>query len=265
MGPFPHDAPKATISAANPAGTDGFEFVEFAHPEPAKLDTLFRQMGFVPVARHRTRDITLYRQGDINYLLNREPDSHASRFVAAHGPCAPAMAWRVVDAQQALKRALDLGAREYTGPGKSLDVPAVIGTIVLMMTLLLTSLAVVREREIGTLEQLMVSPLKPVELIIGKTLPSVFVAFVDLVLVTTVSLLWFHIPFRGSALFLLVASLAFILTGLGLGLLISAAQGTFNASGVFAAMIVLAVVALVVDFILTTTEHRLLKWRPQQF
>lgn len=127
MGPFPHDAPKATISAQNPAGTDGFEFVEFAHPEPEKLDQSFRQMGFVPVARHRSRDITLYRQGDINYLLNAEPGSHAAAFTGQHGPCAPAMAWRVVDAQVALKRALDLGATEYTGPGKSLDLPAVIG------------------------------------------------------------------------------------------------------------------------------------------
>ncbi len=106
------------------------------------------------------------------------------------------------------------------------NVPAVIGTIVLLMTLLLTSLAVVREREIGTLEQLMVSPLRPIELIIGKTLPSVFVGFVDLSLVTTVSLLWFHIPFRGSWLFLLVASLCYILTGLGLGLFISTVSNT---------------------------------------
>jgi 4-hydroxyphenylpyruvate dioxygenase len=127
MGPFPHDAPKARITEANPAGTDGFEFVEFAHPDPAMLDTLFRQMGFVPVAQHRTKAITLYRQGDINYLLNAEPDSHAARFVDAHGPCAPAMAWRVVDAAHALRRALDLGATEYTGPGKSLDVPALVG------------------------------------------------------------------------------------------------------------------------------------------
>jgi len=63
----------------------------------------------------------------VNYILNREPDSHASRFVEDHGPCAPAMAWRVVDAQHALKRALEYGAKEYTGPGKTLDVPAVIG------------------------------------------------------------------------------------------------------------------------------------------
>ena len=127
MGPFPHDAPPATISPANPAGTDGFEFVEFAHPDPARLDMLFGQMGFIEVARHKAKDISLYRQGTINYLVNREPDTHAARFVAAHGPCAPAMAWRVVDAQHALKRALDLGAKEYTGPGKSLDVPALVG------------------------------------------------------------------------------------------------------------------------------------------
>src|SRR5258705_6847204 len=104
MGPFPHDAPPATISEDNPAGTDGFEFVEFAHPEPEKLDVLFKQMGFEPVAKHRTKDVILYRQGDINYLLNREPNSHAAEFVAEHGPCVPAMAWRVVDAQHALKR-----------------------------------------------------------------------------------------------------------------------------------------------------------------
>jgi 4-hydroxyphenylpyruvate dioxygenase len=127
MGPFPHDAPKATITEANPAGTDGFEFVEFAHPDPAVLEKLFGQMGFVPVARHRSKAITLYRQGDITYVLNAEPDSHAARFVEAHGPCAPAMAWRVVDAQHALRRALALGATEYTGTDKSLDVPALVG------------------------------------------------------------------------------------------------------------------------------------------
>ncbi|MFC3630992.1 4-hydroxyphenylpyruvate dioxygenase [Paracoccus angustae] len=127
MGPFPHNAPKATISDINPAGTDGFEFVEYAHPNPEVLDRIFRQMGFTPVARHKTKDITLYRQGDINYLLNADANGHAAGFVAEHGPCAPAMAWRVVDAQVALKRALDLGATEYTGSGKSIEAPAVYG------------------------------------------------------------------------------------------------------------------------------------------
>src|SRR5262245_5172308 len=126
MGPFPHDAPPATISAENPAGTDGFEFVEFAHPEAGRLGRLFESMGYSVVARHRTKYISLYRQGSINYLVNREVVSHAARFVEMHGPCAPAMAWRVVDAQHALRRAVSLGATEYVGPGKSMDVPAVI-------------------------------------------------------------------------------------------------------------------------------------------
>ncbi|HEX3439953.1 MAG TPA: 4-hydroxyphenylpyruvate dioxygenase [Pseudolabrys sp.] len=127
MGPFPHDAAPATISEQNPAGTDGFEFVEFAHPDPAYLAGLFESMGYVEVARHRSKAVSLFRQGGINYVLNREPHTHAARFIAAHGPCAPSMAWRVIDARHALKRALDLGAQEYVGADKTLDVPAVIG------------------------------------------------------------------------------------------------------------------------------------------
>jgi 4-hydroxyphenylpyruvate dioxygenase len=127
MGPFPHDAPAAVISATNPAGTDGFEFVEFAHPEPGVLETLFERMGYIEVARHKSKNISLYRQGNINYVVNREPETHAARFVGQHGPCAPAMAWRVVDAQHALQRAVSLGATEYTGSDKSIDAPAVIG------------------------------------------------------------------------------------------------------------------------------------------
>ena len=100
MGPFPHDAPAATISADNPMGTDGFEFVEYAHPKPEELRALFKLMGYAPVARHKTKKITVYRQGDINYLVNEEPGTHGHGFVAAHGPCAPSMAFRVVDAKR---------------------------------------------------------------------------------------------------------------------------------------------------------------------
>jgi 4-hydroxyphenylpyruvate dioxygenase len=73
MGPFPHDAPAAKISADNPMGTDGFEFVEYAHPRPEELHARLKLMGYAAVARHKTRKITLYRQGDINYLVNEEP------------------------------------------------------------------------------------------------------------------------------------------------------------------------------------------------
>ncbi len=127
MGPFPHDAAPAAISDRNPAGTDGFEFVEFVHPDPARLRRAFEHMGFAEVARHKTKDVSLYRQGGINYLLNRDPATQAARFAAAHGPSAPSMAWRVVDAGHALRHAIERGAEEYTGPDKTLDAPAVIG------------------------------------------------------------------------------------------------------------------------------------------
>ncbi len=127
MGPFPHDAPAAQITPQDPAGTDGFEFVEYAHPEPEKLHALFRTMGFIPVARHRSKAVTLYRQGDVNYLVNEEPGGHAARFAAAHGPCAPAMAFRVVDARLAYERAIAHGAEpaDPADGAQTLDVPAI--------------------------------------------------------------------------------------------------------------------------------------------
>jgi 4-hydroxyphenylpyruvate dioxygenase len=129
MGPFPHDAPAARITADNPMGTDGFEFVEYAHPRPEQLHALFKLMGYAPVARHRSKRITLYRQGDINFLVNEEAGSHGFDFVAAHGPCAASMAFRVVDAQAAFQRALSLGAEpaDISSARKTLDVPAIKG------------------------------------------------------------------------------------------------------------------------------------------
>ncbi|HEY3286633.1 MAG TPA: ABC transporter permease [Gemmatimonadaceae bacterium] len=120
-------------------------------------------------------------------------------------------------------------ARVWYNPNlesRSYNVPAVMGNVVMLMALMLTSLAVVRERELGTLEQLMVSPLRPIELMLGKTVPSALVAMFDVVLVTAVSLLWFRIPFAGSFVVLGVASLLFVLTGLGIGLLISTISKT---------------------------------------
>jgi 4-hydroxyphenylpyruvate dioxygenase len=127
MGPFPHDAPKSVISEQNPAGTDGFEFVEFAHPEPEKLRETFRKMGYAHVATHKRKAIELWQQGDITYVLNDEPGSHARAFVDEHGPCAPSMAWRVVDAQRAYDHAVSKGATPYNQPGKTMDVPAIRG------------------------------------------------------------------------------------------------------------------------------------------
>ncbi len=127
MGPFPHDAPKSEITAENPAGTDGFEFVEFAHPDPQQLRDLFARMGFAHTANHKTRAIELWQQGDVTYLLNLDPNGHAAAFIGEHGPCAPSMGWRVVDADVAFRHAVAQGAVAYDGDGKSLDVPAIYG------------------------------------------------------------------------------------------------------------------------------------------
>lgn len=127
MGPFPHDALKSQISDENPAGTDGFEFVEFAHPDPDALRALFVQTGYTHVATHKTKAVELWQQGDITYVLNADPDSFAARFVQEHGPCAPSMGWRVVNAAHAFDQAVAKGAQPYEGEGKVLDVPAIVG------------------------------------------------------------------------------------------------------------------------------------------
>jgi len=127
MGPFPHDAPRASITAENPAGTDGFEFVEFAHPDPQVLRDSFKSMGFTHVANHKTKAVELWQQGDVSYLINAEPNTHAAEFIDQHGPCAPSMGWRVVDAQHAFDYAVKNGAEPYEGKGKVMAAPAIVG------------------------------------------------------------------------------------------------------------------------------------------
>jgi 4-hydroxyphenylpyruvate dioxygenase len=113
----------------NPTGTEGFEFVEYTAPEPKQLDKLFKSLGFVAAARHRSKDVTLYRQGNVNFIVNAEPDSFAQAFARVHGPSACAMAFRVRDAASAYERALSLGARPYQGPvgPMELNIPAIRG------------------------------------------------------------------------------------------------------------------------------------------
>jgi len=113
----------------NPMGTDGFEFVEYAAPEPELLRALFEQMGFVCVARHRSKDVTLHKQGDINFIINAEKDSFAQQFARDHGPCACAMAFRVKDAAAAFERAVELGATPVESPvgPMELNIPAIEG------------------------------------------------------------------------------------------------------------------------------------------
>jgi 4-hydroxyphenylpyruvate dioxygenase len=113
----------------NPMGLMGFEFVEFASPTPGLLEPVFERMGFALVAKHRSKDVVLYRQGDINFIVNREPKSVAGYFAAEHGPSACGMAFRVKDAHLAYNKALELGAQPIeipTGP-MELRLPAIKG------------------------------------------------------------------------------------------------------------------------------------------
>ena len=113
----------------NPMGTDGFEFIEYAAPDPAALGAVFEKMGFTAIARHRHKNVTLYRQGGINFIINAEPDSFAQRFARLHGPSICAIAFRVQDAAKAYQRALELGAWGFdnrSGP-MELNIPAIKG------------------------------------------------------------------------------------------------------------------------------------------
>lgn len=114
----------------NPLALDGFEFVEFASPEPEKLADFFLKLGFTKIAKHRSKKVTLYRQGQINFILNEEPNTHAQAFSKSHGPCACAMAFRTKDAKKAYELAISKGAKPYlegvSGKGE-LTIPAIYG------------------------------------------------------------------------------------------------------------------------------------------
>jgi 4-hydroxyphenylpyruvate dioxygenase len=113
----------------NPMGTDGFEFVEYTAPDPELLRRVFDSLGFPAIARHRSKNVTLHRQGDINFIINAEPTGFGQQFARAHGPSACAMAFRVRDAAAAHRRALELGARPgpVTAGPMELNIPCIEG------------------------------------------------------------------------------------------------------------------------------------------
>ncbi len=179
------------------------------------------------IPRGFAKDLAEGRGATVQVLLDGTNSNTASvaqgyleRIFLSHGLSAAASALPLpIDLRERAWFNPDLSSRDY-------NVPAVVGSLVLLICLLLTSLAVVREREIGTLEQLKVSPLTAVELILGKTLPFAMIGLLDLTIVTTVAVLWFDIPFQGSLVLLFVSSVLYLLSGLGIGLLISTVSST---------------------------------------
>jgi 4-hydroxyphenylpyruvate dioxygenase len=118
-----------TMNESNPCGLIGIDFVEFASDDADRLDELWRAFGFSRLATHPERKIDLYLQGDIRFLVNRDPESFAGRFTSAHGPAACSMGWRFRDPEAAFAEAVRRGARAYDGAlgAKSFDVPAIYG------------------------------------------------------------------------------------------------------------------------------------------
>ncbi len=120
-----HDYAKPSFS--NPAGTDGFEFVEFSSPASGQLIALFKQLGFRPFAQHQTRPLTWFKQGDIHFLVNEETHGFASEFSQQHGPSACAMGFSVTDAEKAYQYALQQQARPCKRKRLEFRVPAIYG------------------------------------------------------------------------------------------------------------------------------------------
>ena len=125
--------------------------------------------------------------------------------------------------------ALDIESRAWFNPNlisRYSMVPGVIAMVVLLVSLMLTALSVVREKEIGTMEQILVTPIRPIELMLGKTIPFVIISLLEVAMVTALGILWFEVPFRGSFLVLLLGTMAFLFNSVGLGLLISTVSST---------------------------------------
>jgi ABC-2 type transport system permease protein len=128
-----------------------------------------------------------------------------------------------------LKGGIDLQSRAFFNPNlesRNFYVPGIMAFLIMLVTLLLTCMAIVREREIGTMEQLIVSPIRPFELILGKTIPFALIGYIDVLIVTFVGVFWFEIPIRGSILLLLAATTIYLLSSLGIGLFISTISHT---------------------------------------
>ena len=184
----------------------------------------------IEIPRGFSRDLAAGRGAAVQVLVDGSESNSATVALGYAQGIVQRFALDAAAAQGALPAGgIELRTRAWYNPtleSRVYNVPAVVGVLIMLMCLLLTALAVVRERELGTLDQLMVSPLTPGELMLSKTLPVAAVAVIDLVLISAVAVLWFDIPIRGSPPALLLAALLYILSGLAVGLLISTISRT---------------------------------------
>ncbi|MCI0435648.1 MAG: ABC transporter permease [Gemmatimonadetes bacterium] len=202
----------------------------------------------VEIPRGFSQDLAAGRATDVQILIDGTNSNTATVAQGYITRIVQSFALQYLPDDVRAGQGIDLRARAWYNPGltsRVYNVPAVIGALLFLMSLLLTALAVVRERELGTLDQLMVSPITAGELILGKTIPVTLIAFVDLALIAAVAILWFDVPFRGGVFALVLASFLFILVSLGIGLLISTVSRTQQEA--FMAMFLVLLPALILS------------------
>ncbi len=225
-----HDRTALSIELANVLhASDYFDIVQYSD-QPSDLESALDH-GQAVVGLHIppgfTRD---FEAGTINPIqLFIDGTNSNTGTVAQSYALETIQAFLIARAPTDFDGGIELRVRAWFNPelaSRVYNVPGVIGLLLLLMCMLLTALAVVREREVGTLDQLLVTPLRPVELMLGKTIPVAIIGMIDLALITTVAILWFDVPFRGSPFVLITATFVFILAGLSLGLLISTTAKT---------------------------------------
>ena len=215
-----------------------FDIVEYVTDDARARWLLDRGKVSVVLRLDRGFDETLRggRTAEVQVIVDGA-DSNTARIVLNYSAAiARGFSDQVLARQQARHtgspppaRAVVLASRAWFNgnlESRNFYVPGVVATLVMLVTLLLTSMAVVREKEIGTIEQLMVTPITPFEFILGKTAPFALIAFVDVLLITAVGVFWFDVPIRGSVLLLLVCAGLYLLTTLGIGLLVSTISQT---------------------------------------
>ena len=227
------------------SGSGRFEIVALPHSEADvhRILDAGEANAVVRVLPDFERDVLRGRPTSVQVLVDGTNSNtaslvsgYASSIVAAFSSAAGAQVQNVRILTRSPNAAANLSApqvaaqtRVWFNPdlhSRNYFVPGVLANIIFLVTIMLTALAIVREKEIGTMEQLMVTPLRPLELMIGKTLPFAAVGVIDVILITAVALALFRIPFRGSPLLLLFCSVLFLMSSLGVGLFLSTISHT---------------------------------------
>ncbi len=211
-----------------------------------------------------SRDLTSERGARVQVILDGAESNTATIALGYAGQIVQQFGVRKAVAEGVMPGGgIDLRNRAWYNPeleSRAYNVPGVIGLLILLMSLLLTSMSVVREREMGTLDQLTVSPLSATELMLGKTLPPMLVAFVDLFLITALAILWFGIPMRGSFLVLLPAALLYIIAALSMGLLISSVSRTQQEAFMSLFLLLMPAIILSGFFYPISSMPRMFQW-----